>query len=48
LHAGLRVQRASGVSCALFSWGKISLHNSGASRREIAEVHLNSTSLRGA
>jgi hypothetical protein len=34
------VQRASGIPHALFS-GERTMHNSGVSRREIADAHLN-------
>jgi hypothetical protein len=38
LHARLRVRRAPGIPHAL--WGGWFMHNSGASRREIAESYL--------
>jgi hypothetical protein len=44
LHTGLRVQRAPGIPHALFFLGKRFLHNSGASRRGIADVHLQPSS----
>jgi hypothetical protein len=50
LHTGLRVQRAPGIPCALFSlegrlrpyfsWGEQFQHNSGDSRRGNADVYL--------
>ena len=47
LHARLRVHWAPGIPCALcFLWANGFCKNSGASRREIAEAHLEFTSLR--
>jgi hypothetical protein len=46
LHARLRVHWASGIPCALVFLGERFMHNSGASRRGIADAY--STSLRGA
>ena len=40
LHARLRAHRAPGIPCALCIQGEWFMHNSAASRREIAEVHL--------
>jgi hypothetical protein len=39
-HARLRAHRAPGIPCALCFRGEWFTHNSGASRREIADAHL--------
>jgi len=45
-HARLRAHQAPGIPCALcFLWANGTMHNSGASRREIADSHLEFTSL---
>jgi hypothetical protein len=46
LHARLRAHQAPGIPCALVFLGERFMHDSGASRRGIADAY--STSLRGA